>query len=113
MTNNTKKKGQPAPERKHTAESEIKKAGHYAGAVVGYTYRFAVIWVCAVALGFLVHWTDVNCDFIGDSMIHMGHQVETLLYLFDTVLLVWSVTLHTIHTLIEDWKALRHAIDTK
>lgn len=113
MTKKKTKKGQPAPQSKHPEEQKITKAGQYAGSVVVYTLRFAVIWMCAVALGLLVHWTDVHCEFIEDSMIHTGHDVEKMLYLLDFALLIWSVTMHTIHAAIGDWKAMRHSADKK
>lgn len=108
MTKKNINKGQFAPKSKHPTVAEFEKTAHLVGAVVTSTFWFAVIWACAVGLGFLIHWTDNTCTFVSDWMIISGQAVEAMLYVVDSVLLVTSVVKHFFHHLKDEWNAMRN-----
>lgn len=97
MTTKNSKKGQFAPKSKHGAMAELKKSAHLIGAVIGITAWFVTIWMAAVGIGYLVNWTDVQCAWVPDSMITVGHVIEYLIFGADCVSLVWSVGVHLYH----------------
>lgn len=108
MTEKKTKKGLPAPERKHAVTSEVEKSAYLSGAVVAATFRFAVILGCAVALGFLLDWTEIHCKFVPHWMIAVGHLVEWMLYGYDIIGFVFDVTLHFYRHMKHGWKEFRN-----
>lgn len=84
--------GQFAPQSNHA--TVFAKPLHLIGAIVGTTAWFAVLWMAAVGLGFLLHWTEANCPWVPHFMISLGHAVEFLIFGADVVGLVWSVAIH-------------------
>jgi hypothetical protein len=107
MANNTKNKGQFAPVSKHPVVSEMEKSAHLTGAVLASTMRFAAIFMCAVALGFLLDWADKNCEFFPKWGIQLGHLVEYGIYVLDIVGYCWSVGLHFVHYMASEWHEFR------
>lgn len=107
MTDKKTKNGLPAPESKHAVTSDVEKSAHLAGAVVAATARFAVIFGCAAALGFLLNWAELHWKFIPHWMIAVGHLVEWLLYAYDIIGFVFDVTLHFFRHMKHGWKEFR------
>lgn len=107
MAKKNENKGQFAPKSKHPTVAEFEKTAHLVGAVLTSTFWFAVVWACAVGLGYLIHLTDEHCTYVSDWMIHSGHAVEAMLYIADSVLLVASVLKHLFIHLKGEWTAMR------
>lgn len=99
MTNKNSNKGQFAPKSKHPVVVEAEKSSNLIGAVIMSAIWFATIFVAAIGLGFLIHWTAANCDWFPHWMIVVGHVVEAVLFAADTICFLWSVGTHLIHTI--------------
>lgn len=97
MTHKNIKNGQFAPQSKHLVVAELEKATYLIGAIIGTTAWFVTIWMAAVGLGFLVHWTQVHCTWVPHHMIEAGHVIENLIFGADCVGLLWSVGIHLFH----------------
>lgn len=108
MTDKNTKKGLPAPVSKHNVTPELENSSHLTGAVVAATAHFAVIFVCAVLLGFLLHWTELHCEFVPKWMIEIGHGVDYLLFAYDIIGFVFDVTLHFYRHMKHGWKEFRN-----
>lgn len=99
MATKNRKKGQFAPVSKHGVMVEIEKSAHLIGAVIGITAWFIAIWLAAVGIGFVVHWTDVHWTWVPDHMITAGHVLEYFIFGVDCISLLWSVGFHFFHHL--------------
>ncbi|KVP65673.1 hypothetical protein WJ96_04715 [Burkholderia ubonensis] len=97
MTKKNIKNGQFAPQSKHQAVAELEKAAHLIGAIIGITAWFVAIWMAAVGLGFLIHWTQVHWVWVPHHMIEAGHVIENVIFVADCVSLLWSVGVHLYH----------------
>ncbi len=97
MTKKKTNKGQFAPKSKHPVVAELEKSFHLIGAVIGITAWFVTIWLAAVGIGFLVHWTQVHWTWVPGWMLTAGHVIEYLIFAADCISLVWSVGMHLIH----------------
>lgn len=96
----TKKKinnGQFAPQSKHPTVAEFEKAAHLIGAIICITAWFVAIWLAAVGLGFLIHWTQVHWLWVPGYMITAAHFIENFIFVADCVCLLWSVCIHLVH----------------
>lgn len=111
MTKKTKKKGLFAPESKRPETADMEKSAFLIGAIFASTVRLIAIFGCAVALGFVLHYVDENCAYVPKWMIHLGHYVEYAVYVLDVVGFSWSVGLHFIHYMKNEWKEFRGSHD--
>lgn len=64
------------------------------GSILTSAVWFLLIWFVAVGLGWVVNWTDVNCEWVSDSMIDLGHWLEFFLFGADAFCLVVAVLKH-------------------
>ena len=71
------------------------------------TVRFAVIFGCAAALGYLLHLPGADCKFIPHWMIEVGHWVDYLLYGCDIIAFAFDVTLHFVRHVKHGWTEFR------
>jgi ABC-type multidrug transport system permease subunit len=104
MTEKNTKKGLPAPESKRSGPPDDEKSAELTGAVVASTIHFAVIFGCAVLLGFLLYLVDTYCPFVPKWMIHVGHGVEYMLFAYDVIGFIFTVSLHFLHHVNDAWK---------
>ena len=109
MTNNNTKKGQPAPESKHP-EDKSDNPFHLFGGIVGAAAIFLAIWIVAVGLGYVVHWTKVECPWVPSWVIFIGHVVEAALFIADMLVLMTTVVRHTAHHVVGAWRMIRGLI---
>lgn len=110
MTDKNTKKGLPAPESKHSGTPADEQSAELTGAVVASTTHFSLILGCAVFLGFLLYLIDTYCPFVPKWMIHVGHGVEYLLFGYDVLGFIFTVSLHFFHhakNAWKEWKELR------
>lgn len=107
MTDKKTNMGQPAPESKHAVIAELEKSAFLTGAVIASTIRFAVIFGCAAALGYLLDYAHECWPFVPGWMISVGHFVEGGLYVFDVISFGFDVTLHFCHYMKHKWPEVR------
>jgi hypothetical protein len=107
MTNNNTKKGQPAPESKHPEVDRSDNPFHLFGGIVGAAAIFLAIWIVAVVLGYVVHWTKVECPWVPSWVIFIGHVVEAALFVADMLVLMTTIVRHIAHHLVGTWRMIR------